>query len=328
MSTSDGDTPQSLESPSLSWEAPSTPDVPAPPAGTPSGTLDATQPPPAGATTPPVSPDTTGAGATPQGPIPFERHKSTLDAAYKERDEYREKWQRVSWAESLAQAGFSQEDAILLARNPVGFIDTIAQRIELNPQLAPQLRSLAARILGTQQAAAPQVPPSDPEPQPDQIGVFDDGRRTPVFSADQLRRWQEWNARQTRAEIEERFAPIERERAEREQTARLDALKGEAVSRMHERLDQLRQQPLFAQHEKAFQGYIGNLVRQGTYPTIDQAWTDFYFAQVHPLLSRTEQAKAVAELQTKAAASQAAPRAATTGTPATITRLDDPRLWR
>ena len=324
-SNSDGDTPQTIDSPSLNWSDPA-PAVSSSPGETPSGTESPLQQPPASATTSPEVPPANGAGATPQGPIPFDRHKATLDAAYRERDEFRDKWTRVSWAESLAQAGFSQADAILLQQNPVGFLDTLATRLESHPQLAPQIRSLAARILGTQVPS--QEAPQDPEPPPDQIGVFDDGRRTPVYSADQLRKWHEWNSRRTQAAIDARLAPMEQERQERDQAARLDQLKSEALTKMQARVEQLRQQPLFVEHERAFQEYLGAVVRQGHYPTIDQAWTDFYFARVHPGLGRAEQSKAIAELQTKAAASQATPRSPTTGTPATITRLDDPRLWR
>jgi hypothetical protein len=334
MHTSDGDTPQTFEG--LDWSAANVIADSDSPSGSPSGTDDAPQTPPASATTSPETPTATSeAGATPQGPIPYDRHKEILEGERKRAADAEAKWQRYQWAEELEKSGIDAATARDLVQqrhwradvesNPVAFIERLAESARQNPSIAPQLRSVAARILGQRVAGQPQGQPdaSDPEPQPD----YQDASGTPFMSVPRQREWFDWHSRQLKAQMQAEYAPLIDERNQRveaekqhqaiqqQYTATYQGLEGE--------LNELRQQPLFVEHFEKVKAFCK---AQNFTVGPKDAWLHILHTDVLPNLSQTERTKTVAELRTQATSSSVNPKGAATSTPGTANSFLDPSL--
>ncbi len=326
---SDGDTPlaePSFHDSSLSWsEDTASPDPP--PVSESSGPTSSTEITPAAATAQPVSTPTPGAGATPQGPIPFERHKAILDEARAEADR---KWSRVSWAEEYATAGATPEEireAWQLRReafqNPDKFIPQLLNQAKSDPRLAQVVRSWAAEILGTTTGNGHKAGPDDEtEPQADYYTQAADGTKTPFMSAAQHQKWAEWWSRKQDAKLQ----PLLNKEQEREQQAVKQENERKALGIATREVTELRKNPLFVKHEAD----VTALLKAHDYRMpLHRAWLQVLETKILPNLSQTERAKTVAELKTQAAASGIKPGAATASTPKEPSSFKDPSLvWR
>lgn len=129
-----------------------------------------------------VAPETPTPAVTPTpGPIPYERHKSVLDNAYAERDQARQ--------EALAlRAQFDSPEGQRLrqwgqayTQDPAAwFRQTVAELSAAHPDLVGQIRSDAARLLGSRQQAETSLEPDIP--------VYDESGRevNRTFSAERV----------------------------------------------------------------------------------------------------------------------------------------------
>lgn len=142
-----------------------------------------------------------------QGPIPFAVHKKTLDNAYAERDTAKAQLQTMTpvverWGPIARQ----------MEKDPAGFIRSyIAEVAARDPNVAQQMRSEAARILG---ARAPQA---EPMPSAD-IEILDaHGQVTGrTYSDAQLQKRDAWNERRILASLQKEIAPFKQERDQRQ----------------------------------------------------------------------------------------------------------------
>jgi hypothetical protein len=326
--SSDGDTPLTFDSPSLSWSEPAAPASEASPTSEPTVPDAAVASPPAGATTPP--PDTPGTGEQPRdetGPLPFERHRAILEAERQKRTDLEAKWQRVQWADELVQRGATQEQVQQalsvrgdLQRDPVVFIERLLAEAAGRPDLVQQVRSIAGRVLGTSASAPSQAPASDDqEPKPD----FQSENGTPFYSAPQLQKWQEWNQRRMQAVIDQRLAPIEHER----QARQAETSRRETFNRFYEdgskQLDELKKLPHFNENFEKVKAYMET---QNYGISLDAAFLHVLTSDVLPALSQTERAKTIAELRTQAAGTSVNPKSGAASVPASPKGFFDPAL--
>jgi hypothetical protein len=322
MADSDGDTQVSFDT--VSWnETPATPPV----ADTPSETGPAA-PPPAAATTPPASPPAAGDGVRDDsGPVPFDRHKAILESERAKLADVEAKWKRVEWANELVEQGLTPEQAKQalaihghLAGNPAAFFESFLHQAQAHPELAQQVRSIAARVLG---AGAGPSGQDDPEPQPDFYTEGADGSRIPFMSAPQMQKWREWHDRAQQRKLDERFGPIEQAEQARAQAAAVAQYRDQVTSEVKAELTALRQQPHFKEHEADVRTYMES---QQWRVSLTQAWLHVLQTKVLPTLSQTARDAAIADMQKRAHASSVNPKGGAPSTPASPKGFDDPSL--
>lgn len=160
-----------------------------------------------------------------RGPIPFDRHQAVLTRT---RNEVGEKARRETLAEFGIAEGLSPEEVRTgvtmlqsLKRGGVGFLDYL--RSQIDPQAAV--------------TASPQKPVvEDTEPEPDV--PLQDGRF--VYSAEQLRKRDEWRERKLMAQFDEKYGPIR-------DAHELNQLKATATAEAKQLMAQAKDWPRFAQ---------------------------------------------------------------------------------
>lgn len=126
--------------------------------------------------------------------IPPDRHKAVLTRARREEREAADReWRgKVGWAEKY------QPDQVQTGQNLLAFLNSDPEGF--------------IRLVQSQMTGRPGTAQADPQPPPDI--ELEDGRA--VYSADQLQKWHEWNARHFRAEIDKTYGPIRRREQLRE----------------------------------------------------------------------------------------------------------------
>jgi hypothetical protein len=315
--------PTSFDDPSLTW-GPVNEAVAAPPATETSTEPPVSDPPPAAATLPPEATPKVGEAPSTDGPIPFERHKAILEAQRAEADQ---KWQRVAWADTLIQSGKTQQqvqEALQLFdgidQDPAGFLERFYHTLQSHPQLAPQVRSWAGKVLGGGRRPIDAVDlVNDPEPQPD----FQDEKGTPLFSAPQLAKWQTWRERQFETKLNERINPLLQrdEQARRQEQTQAEFQR--TYDTLSKQLEDFRSKPHFTEHEADIKAFLAE--RQWT-PTLAEAYVHVLTTKVLPTLSETARTQTLTELKTQAAASTGKPSAAAPASTPRITSFNDDRL--
>jgi hypothetical protein len=333
MPTPSGDTmPTTFSDPSLDWSGGGATEATSPVAEPESTTTDSAQP-PASATTSPENAPTDSAAPPESGPIPLERHKAILEDERKQRTDLEAKWQRVAWAETLADAGKSPEQiqqALQLFDgidgDPAGFLERFYSALQEHPQYAPQIRSWAGRVLGGQrQTAAPQpnggAQPhgDDPEPQPD----YQDQSGTPFYGAARLAEWGKWRDRQLEARINERINPLLEDRQQAQQRQQLEQQRASVEAGLRTELETLRKQPHFKEHESKVKAYLASKQWKAS---LAEAWNHVLVTDVLPSLNSTVKAQTLAELQTQAAASSLKPNSSAPVTQGSPKGFMDPNL--
>lgn len=288
---------------------------------------------PEAATEPPV--DTPSDAAEPResaGPIPQERHKAILEAERKLRTDLEAKWQRVQWADELANQGVTAEQMRVAHRayqfseqDPVRFVEAILSNAAAQPELAQAVRSIAARVLGGRGQQPQQVQPdADAEPQPDLYQQNEDGSRTVVYSAPRQQEREAWFRRQWQAELDQRLGPIEQERqaqAARQQDQRVYS---EVQTWGREQLDVFKDKPFYGDLKAGVKAFLDE---HGYDPgRLPVAILTVLNTKILPSLGPAERANAIAEMRQQAAASSVSPNAASTSAPKRIDRFDDPSL--
>jgi hypothetical protein len=304
--------------PAEAWSEPVV-ETTASPAADPAPIDTATDPSPEAATAPPAADDTREAAPSQDGPIPFDRHKAILEGERTKLAEAEAKWQRVAWADELAAAGKTPEqvrEALAVfdsvQADPVGTLERLYDYLQSNPQLAPQARSWAGRVLGTKAAE----PAGEAEPQPD---FQDPATGAKFYSQEQQARLMAWRERQVVQRLEERFQPLitAHERALQQERERGVAQQAEAE------FAAFKDRPHFAEHKADILAFMQ--ARQWN-ASLSDAYAHVLETKVLPKLAEQGKAQAVADFQKQAQASSARPSAAAPVTPAAARSFMDPSL--
>ena len=245
---------------------------------------------------------------------------------------------RERWDTILANARTkAREDTLaehrgvleLVQRLRDDFPGTMAQLLEegaADPRFAESLTSRAAAILSARNKAAK----ADSEPEPDLQTT--DGAL--VYSADQLRKWQTWNARQTEGKLLERFQPLQQlqERFQQHEQLTQEAQKIAAIT--ERRGAQWKAMPLFEDHKSAILArqqelYDASKDQPGFDPTnapwelLQQAYSEIVSTQALPKLQTQQTEALVAAAARKRAGSASDPAASAPAQPRKPRTVDE-----
>lgn len=146
-------------------------------------------------------------GVSKEGPIPFQVHTTALKNAREKAAQEAEQRLMQQWQAEIEPVKTYLPIANTIAQDVQnGSVEGIARLITEyanHPQLGPQLRSMFGRMLGQRPQQQSTQPTVDAEPEAD----LQTAEGEPVYSAKQLKAWQQWNQRQQDAQLSERFAP-------------------------------------------------------------------------------------------------------------------------
>lgn len=199
---------------------------------------------PATAEPPPAPVDATAPENT--GPIPFHVHKTALENARKKASE-----------EAVQQFQQQHADALsnweALSRDVPGTLIQMLDEAMRVPQFAQVITSHAAKVMAGRRGQQPQHQQPQAEPEPP---MFVDGPNGEViYDPGQVRKWQEWNARKTRAELEQQFsqqfAPLMELSQGVQQARQHETQVQQAVENFRPLLAEWEQMPGFTEHKAA-----------------------------------------------------------------------------
>lgn len=238
---------------------------------------------PAPSTTETVTPDVSAASTTTQaaepGPIPYPRFKEVNDKA----GQYAKELEALGWAKGIDPT-HAQQAIQLLKRaqaNPLAFTEEL-ESLRDHPTIGPQLRSWAARTLGTRTASRPTESVVD-ETMPDPDLVFEDGRKS--YSADQMLKVIQFAQKQWESKIDEKVAPLAHKSAATEQYVAdqvYASIKTKAGADAKSEIETLQQQyPQFEAHKTA----IADVMEANPTFTLKQAWAQVFIDKVGPELA-------------------------------------------
>lgn len=279
--------------------APSSADAIAPPAETPSGDVTPTP-----------------------GPLPFERHKSILDGAYKERDTFKAQLeqlqQQVGWASSVDRTAVEQAAKLgqLYQQDRVGYLRQILSEAAADPELMPLVRSEAARVLGSR-------PPGPASIEPD-IPVFDDAGHQ-VAHAYSAERVKQLIAQSVAEAIGKEVGPIKQDFQTRQQQEQAATEQRQMLAAVEDTFATAKQElPLFWEHREEIAKVFETMPGDPS-TALHRAWAKV----VLPKLDASSQAKALDALKTKSTASISAPGSAVASSGTRPTSFHDPTLsWK
>jgi hypothetical protein len=270
---------------------------------------------PTGESTPDPGVVSTESDPTPTGPIPFEAHKRALENARAKATEQAKAEARKeldaqhAWSQKIPESARHERTADFVARlntEPVGAIRDLVGEALRHPTFGPQVASELARHLSSMRGQRPPAEAPAPEPEADLQGP--DG--TLVYSASQLKKWQQWNQARERAELQKEIAPLKQMRDQVIQQAQ----ERQAWDTSRSQLEAMRAKPHFKEHELA----IKELMTANDTLSLTDAYTQILLEKVIPGLSATTESKVLADLQQKAVASTHNPASATTTTPRSV----------
>jgi hypothetical protein len=300
-------------------DTPSTPDAaldavfdaPEAPAASEPSDPSAPVPEPAAATAQPLTPTDPNA----KGEPPRERWDSILENARRKEREAT----LATYKDHLEVVKRLQED----------FPGTLAQLLEegsIDPRFSEQLTSRAAAIL----AARNKTAKADAEPEPDL--QTSDGAL--VYSADQLRKWHQWNTVQTEKTLTAKFAPLQQLQQRFEQHQQTQKLAQEAATVAEKRGAQWKEMPFFAEHQPAIvarqaeiyaemQGQPGFDPVGSPWDALQQAYREVITTQALPKLQSQQTDSLVASAQRKRAANSSDPSASAPAQPRKPRTVDE-----
>lgn len=134
-------------------------------------------------------------GETKEGPIPFTVHKTALENA---RTKAAEETERRMLAQLESELKPLREHILLAQQLQADRVNTIARLIEQSKD-DPQIAALLGRSLAGRRGQK-----AEDEPQPD----LQTAEGELVYSAKQLKAWQDWNMRKLMGEVEQKYAPL------------------------------------------------------------------------------------------------------------------------
>lgn len=226
--------------------------------------------------------ETTAAPADP-GPIPYARFKEVNDQLA-----------TLRWAKDVDQAAVREAERIgrLYQTDRVGYMRHLIAEALLDPELSPQIRSLAGATL-----AGRNTPQADPPIEPD-IPVFDaNGQQVArTYSDAALAKIRARDREDLKRELLGEIAPIKQTFEAREHAARVaqasDALYEQAISEL----------PLFKEHEAEIAQAMADIPGDAGM-ALHRAWAKV----VLPKLQSQTEAKLLGNLKQKAVAATVSP---------------------
>lgn len=275
-----------------------TPPVPAQAAATPGVSPTETPDSPEAETA--VDPNAPPAPEQSSGPIPFARHKAALEnARLKERE--------AVAAQVQQQYGEHIKLGEAFRHNPVEAAIQVLSELQTNPAYAPQLTSLAARMLAQRRGQS--QPQADAMPEPDLTGVDGNGQQVRFYSAEQQAKREAWMTNRLMAQMRQELAPLQQAHQQTEAQRAEQARVAQMTETISSRLGAWRQRPGFTEHEADLKPVQANYVAQGYDP-----WTAMGLAYADVVIPKLQ-----AQQQTRLVASAARKAAGTTDNPATVT---------
>lgn len=281
-------------------------------------TSSAADPTPAAASEQPVA--EAKAEVTPaEGPVPYARFKE-INEAKKSLDE---KLNALKWAESVDRRAVEQAQQLgqLYQQDRAGYIRQLMAEALADQQLAPLVRSEAARVLGTR-GQAPQAPDFSPD-----IPVLDSNGQvvSHAFSAERVQQYVQHTVQQALADFAgKELSPIKQDFQTRQQRERAEQerqqLEAEVQDIWQESIDVF---PLLEEHKEEI-GKVFETIPGDARKALQKAWHQV----IGHKLALADQVKAqqLETLKTKAAASTVNPTAAVVSTTHRPRSLTDPSL--
>lgn len=201
--------------------------------------------------------------------------------------------------------------------DPVGYVGSILDQILAHPQYAAAMQARLAPHAGRLLAANRGRVADDPAPEPD----LQAGDGTLVYSAPQLQKWQEWNARQLTAQLtkqfEEKLQPLQRTAQtmeQREAAAQAHREASQAIAKFATNPDFVKHKPDVSA-EIAKDARLQALADRDPEAALEIAWGRVERAKVLPLRDQKTEEKVLANLQQRAVAGTTNPGAASTSAP-------------
>ena len=229
------------------------------------------------------------ASAEPKGPIPFDRHDEIVKGFHKRLDS-------LKWAESLDPNRYREmsEWWEMADRNPLEFFKRFESGLKRHPVWGQYLQT------PTPQADAPK------EPEPDLIA--ENGQ--PVYSAPQLKKWQEWNQSKLKSEFQRMVSPL----LQKEQQSSLQAQAQDFAKRAITELSGL---PGFDELKPQIAEFLKSDRRLSPLGAYKKAYDEFY----KPKLAQAQRQSVLDEMNQKAQANTANP-APSAATPASFKDME------
>jgi hypothetical protein len=244
--------------------------------------------------------------AKPAGPVPLSVHQKALENARTKAAQETEARLRteMGWAQDIPAADGPRMAQMYqqFVADPAGYAMNLLQQLGNNPQYAPQIRSHAARVLGTR---GQQQQPVEQEPGPD---LEDPSTGTKLYSAEQQARREAYREKRLMEQLEKRLSPIEHERQQQKQLNE----QREQFQRAKSTLEKMREtDPFFKEHEPL----VKAAMNADTHLSFEAAYNKVLRETVIPSLQANAETSVVASLQQKAVASSRNPAAASTTAP-------------
>jgi len=260
-------------------------------------TTPTTASPSAPATEAPVS--TPEQAAAPQstdpGPIPYARFKEVNDQLA-----------ALRWAKDVDRHAIEEAQRIgrLYQTDRVGYLRNIIAESLADQELAPLIRSEAARVLAGARGQAP-----EPEITPD-IPVYDANGQlvAQTFSAERV---QQIVQRAIQDAIGKEVSPIKKTFEQQQQAAQAAAQRQQMERQIDAIYSRAEKLPLFKEHDKEIAEAMNKFADAHPSEQVYLAWADV----VLPKLDQKSQAKLLGHLQTQAAGASVTPNASASTAP-------------
>lgn len=269
------------------------------------------------ATVPPVT--TAPGDVTPvEGPIPYKRHKEVVDTAWAARDALQKQVDSLGWAQSVDRGAVEEAHRIgkLYQTDRAGYLRQVMAEAMSDPDLAPLVRSEAARTLASRQQ--PQANDLEPD-----IPVLDERGQvvSQAYSADRVRKL---IAQSVRDAISKEVAPMREDFQTRQAREKADAEQRQSAADLKSGFDELVETlPGFQEHNAAIAKAMESIPGD-PFKAARKAWHQV----VGSKLSNADQtrAKQLDDFKTRAAASTVNPAGAAVATTKRPTSFHDPSL--
>jgi hypothetical protein len=242
---------------------------------------------------------------------------------------------RGKWDKILANARIKARDEALaehrdhlevvaeLKRDFPGTLARLLEEAAANPQYSATITAKAAALLNARKQEAK----ANTEPEPDLQTA--DGAL--VYSADQLRKWHQWNSRQVEARLSEKFKPLhdlsqqletrkqdEKNAQEVQHAVTARWAEWEAMPFLKENIDAIRtrQGELYAEMEtQAKESGLPLDFKNAPFQALSQAYREVVGSQVLPKLQSQQTDTLVAQAARKRAGSSSDPAASAPAQP-------------
>lgn len=227
-----------------------------------------------------------------KGEPPRERWDSILaNARTKARDE------------ALAEHREALEIVKSLRENFTGTLAQLLDEASADPRFAPDITAKAAAILNARKGQAK----ADAEPEPD----LQTGDGALVYSAEQLRKWHDWNSRQLEKKFGEQFRPLQELQQQFTTTRERLAMQQQAMETAKQRGARWESMPFFTEHKDAIlerqKALYAESPQADPWELLQQAYSDVIPSVALPKLAAQQTGNLVAQAARKRAGSSSDP---------------------